>query len=73
MTPENFCYWLQGAVELQMNAPSEEQWQIIRDHLQLVFDKKTPARMNLQTTMSEDNSPLPYTLSDDHLLNNITC
>lgn len=43
MSPENFVYWLQGFIEL--NNPvsiNEEQTQQIKDHLKLVFDKKTP-------------------------------
>ena len=51
MSPENFVYWLQGFFEL-MNVGTEcdmegihpEQARIIRDHLQLIFDKKTPDR-----------------------------
>jgi hypothetical protein len=45
MTPENFCYWLQGYMELthakNLNA---SQFQIIQDHLNLVFNKVTPDR-----------------------------
>ena len=47
MTPENFVYWLQGFFELTENDTQqldERKVQIIRDHLQLVFDKKTPDR-----------------------------
>jgi hypothetical protein len=43
MTPEQFCYWLQGRAELQPeNPPSAEEWQSIREHLQAVFTKVTP-------------------------------
>lgn len=42
MTPQQFAYWLQGYAEINGGAPNEEQWQIIRDHLALVFDKVTP-------------------------------
>lgn len=56
MTPENFVYWLQGYFEINDAAgPSttsvtpgrlkflrEEQLQIIKDHLKLVLEKKTP-------------------------------
>ncbi|MDH5219214.1 MAG: hypothetical protein OEX19_16030 [Gammaproteobacteria bacterium] len=45
MTPEQFCYWLQGTMEI-MNPESlnAKQIQIIKDHLQLVFNKVTPDR-----------------------------
>lgn len=42
MTPENFCYWLQGHAELGGAPPSAEQWQSIREHLATVFKKVTP-------------------------------
>lgn len=45
MTPERFTDWLQGFVEIaNSDTISEKQWQIIKDHLKLVFDKVTPVR-----------------------------
>ncbi|WYV99235.1 hypothetical protein KoPa4_00067 [Pseudomonas phage vB_PpuM-KoPa-4] len=46
MTPENFALWLQGYVELNGTTPTTQQWQIIKDHLKEVFDKRTPNRDN---------------------------
>ncbi len=43
MTPEQFAYWLQGFVELHGELPSEEQWKLIKEHLQTVFNKVTPS------------------------------
>lgn len=43
MNSTDFTYWLQGFVELtETSTISEKQWQVIKDHLKLVFDKKTP-------------------------------
>lgn len=42
MTPEQFCYWLQGYTEVHGGTPTEQQWRVIKDHLQEVFHKKTP-------------------------------
>jgi hypothetical protein len=47
MTPENFCYWLQGWFELNRTVDhregaTPETLKMIEDHLKLVFDKKTP-------------------------------
>lgn len=50
MTPEQFCYWLQGFFELTRRGEAgqpvmginHEQTTIIRDHLNLVFKKVTP-------------------------------
>jgi hypothetical protein len=47
MTTEQFTYWLQGFAEIQSSAPTEEQWTMIKDHLAIVFDKKTPDRTKL--------------------------
>lgn len=44
MNEQSFCYWLQGFIELSedVDRPSKAQWQAIKDHLQLVFNKVTP-------------------------------
>lgn len=45
MTPEQFCYWLQGFNEIRDKEQvglSEKEWDIVRDHLQEVFKKVTP-------------------------------
>ena len=47
MTPEQFCYWLQGFIELagdDLKKLDEKRIQIIKDHLDLVFNKVTPDR-----------------------------
>lgn len=43
MTPEQFCYWLQGHLEMSgVTTLGEKEVQILKDHLDLVFQKKTP-------------------------------
>lgn len=42
MTPEQFCYWLQGFVENQKEPITFEQWENVRNHLKTVFYKVTP-------------------------------
>lgn len=42
MTPEQFCYWLQGYAELSDSAPDIVQWESINAHLKEVFKKVTP-------------------------------
>lgn len=51
MTPENFCYWLQGYFELNAGKNenniekydlSRSQISMIQEHLKLVFNKVTP-------------------------------
>lgn len=50
MTPEQFVYWLQGFMEMaDPKELNETQTQQIKDHLKLVFDKKTPNRLLTQT------------------------
>jgi len=47
MTPEQFVYWLQGFNEIRDKEAvglSENEWEIIREHLKTVFHKVTPER-----------------------------
>lgn len=45
MTTEQFAYWLQGYFEIENpKSLNEEQTQVIKDHLDLVFTKVTPKR-----------------------------
>lgn len=56
MTPEQFCYWLQGRAEMHPNnPPSAEEWKMIVEHLQLVFQKVAP---------KADQKPLHEPLQD---------
>ena len=57
MTPRDFTYWLQGFAEIHKRAPTADEWQVITDHLQLVFDKQTPDR---SPTKTEDKSPFDF-------------
>lgn len=41
MTPEQFCYWLQGYAELSDSPPDIVQWESINAHLKEVFKKVT--------------------------------
>ena len=50
MEPLQFCYWLQGFAEINGQPPTEAQWQAIREHLQTVFEKKTPKYIPRNTT-----------------------
>ena len=44
MNTDQFTYWLQGFVEMNEGSePTKQQWQIIKDHLKLCFNKVTPA------------------------------
>lgn len=43
MTDRDFCFWLNGFVELtQGQTPNPAQWKSICEHLKLVFEKVTP-------------------------------
>lgn len=45
MDSRDFCYWLQGYIELNgMSGLTGMQTDIIKDHLKKVFDKQTPDR-----------------------------
>jgi len=62
MTPEQFCYWLQGRAELQPNnPPSFDEWKMIAAHLQLVFEKRTATKTLTLSDLSKtgDGATLP--------------
>ena len=69
MTPVDFCYWLQGALELNPGQPmSREQMEVIQNHLNLVFEhtidpmREAETAVNkedLQATHDGDNPPKP--------------
>lgn len=49
MTAENFCYWLQGYIEIsrangQPIVITDKEVQVIEDHLKLIFKKEIPIR-----------------------------
>ena len=37
MRSTDFAYWLQGFAELNSKPPTAEQWEIIKNHLNMVF------------------------------------
>lgn len=41
LNPENFIYWLQGFAEIDGERPTEKQWRIIKEHLELCFSRVT--------------------------------
>jgi hypothetical protein len=59
MTPEQFTYWLQGYVEIAATrtAPTSDEWNVIKDHLALVFDKQTPDR----SVSGQGSQPIDWT------------
>lgn len=57
MTPEQFCYWLQGLMEVQNpKRLSAEQTKMVKAHLQLVFHNVT--RDFSRTESVSDPGPL---------------
>ena len=49
MNSENFCYWLNGFIELneshlELDLPTASQWNMIKEHLATVFNKITPPK-----------------------------
>jgi hypothetical protein len=81
MDATNFAYWLQGFFEVS-NAKTldKEQVQIIKDHLDLVFNKVTPNR-NEESSKSNDLNipfevdfiPKTYCSSSSSSGSNSTC
>lgn len=60
MTPENFCYWLQGLLKGADPATlNQNQIKIIQEHLSLVFPKLTPNTLPL-SKKGNDNLMITY-------------
>ncbi len=58
MNEREFCYWLQGLLELSdVKTLDENQVKMIKDHLQLVFNKVTPV---YDYTILNPPGVLPY-------------
>jgi hypothetical protein len=57
MSPQEFCYWLQGYAEIHGGPITAEQWLVIKDHLQEVFHKTTP---NRQSNPISPGIPKPF-------------
>jgi hypothetical protein len=60
MTPEQFCYWLQGFVEIRGSVPTHGEWEVIKDHLVTVFNKVTPQRINPNDSTKPEPIIGPY-------------
>lgn len=78
MNESTFVYWLQGFVEIaNTDTISEKQWQIIKDHLKLVFDKKTPDRSRVEILSEEARKTfdklVPQDVFKDSLIYKATC
>lgn len=61
MTPRDFCYWLQGYIEVHGEPPNREQWQKVKNHLGLVFkhiDEPDPTG-ELQAVHDGGPHPIP--------------
>ena len=57
MNAQEFCYFLQGVFEIaDLKSLDETQTQIVKDHLQLVFNKITPDRRHISI---EDQIGIP--------------
>lgn len=60
MNSEQFCYWLQGFIEIQDPTEIDSQsLEVIKDHLRLVFKKETPTRNRLPDLKKKDLTPSP--------------
>lgn len=76
MTPERFTDWLQGFVEIQQSESiTDTQWLIIKDHLKLVFDKKTPDRTDFGHLFDRPKTVelIGKNVDPSYWVNNVTC
>lgn len=53
MTPNDFCYWLQGFMEISgTKAIDKAQVAVIRKHLELVFANVTKGKVDMAKTLA---------------------
>ena len=72
MSPENFVYWLNGFFEISGSKTlTEEQVQVLKEHLKLVLTKKTPDITI--TPRPFDTTPIPCTTTPIDLSKGPTC
>jgi len=67
MNAQEFCYWLQGYVEMGGEAPTSEQWDMIKSHLQLVFNKVTPELGETKKQTGWEDKKIDPTITDNIL------
>lgn len=58
MNQSEFTLWLHGYVEICGVRPDDRQWEIIKDHLALVFTKVTPDRSDVTYCRSSNALPM---------------
>ena len=78
MSPENFCYWLQGALELGKEDFNKEETAIIKEHLSLVFNKVTSdgyTVRDFKITTYPNINPTKYDTAPDspHAITPVSC
>ncbi len=56
MVQRDFCYWLRGYQDLVDSAPTQEQWNIIKEHLNQCFNYN-----DSMTLVGPQSSELTYT------------
>ncbi len=68
MSPEQFCYWLQGFLEISRQQGIDAvQAQVIKDHLKLVFKKETPEYAPYFNP-ADFETPKTYCCADKHTI-----
>lgn len=63
MTTQDFAYWLNGFIELHGEKPNDIQWESIKEHLGLVFNKETKLNPGSKSFLGS----VPLTTTDPKL------
>lgn len=67
MTPENFCYWLQGYFEIaDPKSLSEKELEMIKNHLNLVFLHSIDPKASAHISDPKEAKTLQETLNKVH-------
>lgn len=67
MTPENFCYWLQGYFEVSdSRVLTEKQVEIVKNHLNLVFVHSIDPKASAHISNPKEAKKLQEKLNEVH-------
>ncbi len=66
MSTENFSYWLQGYAEICGKVPTEQQWDLIKRHLDSCFAKDP--KIHSQPVMIIEKNPIEPTYCNKSLV-----
>jgi hypothetical protein len=74
VTSRDFVYWLQGFAEIHGGPPDKKQWEVIKNHINLVFVHEIdPSMPDPDGKLQAAHDGKPLRLSADHIDTLLRC